>query len=82
MAEPQAGNHADLFEIEERTGEIVSQLSVADIAVDGLFCNLDAGFDGKELRSAIISYGMIPNVCPNPRNGGENTEEWLHDEEM
>ena len=82
MAEPQAGNHADLFEIEDRVNEIVSQLCSADIAVDGLFCDLDAGFDGKELRSALISYGIIPNVCPNPRNGGESTEEWIYDEEM
>ena len=82
MAEPQAGNHADLFEIEDRIDEIVCQLSAAGISVDGLFCNLDAGFDAKELRSALISYGMIPNVCPNPRNGGENTREWLYDEEM
>ena len=82
MAEPQAGNHADLFEIKDRVEEIVRQLCTSEIAVDGLFCDLDAGFDGKELRSALISYGIIPNVCPNPRNGGENTEEWLYDEEM
>ena len=82
MAEPQAGNHADLFEIEARIDEIVSQLSAADIAVDGLFCELDAGFDGKELRKVLMSYGIIPNVCPNPRNGGENAEEWLYDEKM
>ena len=25
---------------------------------------------------------MIPNVCPNPRNGGENTVERFYDEEM
>ena len=82
MSEPQAGNHADLYEIGDRVDEPVGQLTKADIAVDGLFCNLDAGFDGKQLRSALTSYGMIPNVCPNPRNGGENTEEWLYDEEM
>ena len=82
MAEPQAGNHANLFEIEDRLDEIVCQLSAADIAVDGLFCDLDAGFDGKELRCALISYGIIPNVCPNHRNGGESREEWIYDEEI
>lgn len=82
MGAPQAGNHADIYEIGDRIEEIVSQLSAADIAVDGLFCDLDAGFDGKELKSALISHGIIPNVCPNPRNGGETTEEWLYDEEM
>ena len=46
------------------------------------FCNIDAGFDGKELRSAMFSHSIIPNVCPNPRNGGEAKEDWLYDEEM
>ena len=82
MAEPQTGNHSDIFEIEDRLDEIVCQLSAAAIAVDGLFCDLDAGFDGKELRSALISYGIIPKVCPNPRNGGDSTEEWIYDDEM
>ena len=82
MSEPQSGNHADLYEIEERIDEIVCQLLDAEIAVDGLFCDLDAGFDGKELRNALISHGIIPNVCPNPRNGGESKEDWLYDEEM
>ena len=82
MSEPQAGNHADLYEIEERIDEIVGQLSEASIAVDGLFCDLDAGFDGKELRRALISHGITPNVCPNPRNGGDSKEDWLYDEEM
>lgn len=82
MSEPQAGNHADLYEIEKRVEEIVGQLSEASIAVDGLFCDLDAGFDGKGLRSALISHGITPNVCPNPRNGGDSKEDWLYDEEM
>ncbi len=82
MAEPQSGNHADLHEIEERIEDLVSQLSDAAISVDGLFCDLDAGFDGKELRKALLSRGITPNVCPNPRNGGEATEDWFYDEEM
>ena len=82
MSEPQAGNHADLHETEDRIDEIVSQLSAAEISVDELFCDLDAGFDGKALRSALGSHGIIPNVCPNPGNGGETTEEWLYDDKM
>ena len=39
MAEPQTGNHADLLGIEDRIDEIVSQFSIAAIAVDGIFCN-------------------------------------------
>ena len=43
MSEPLGGNLADLFEIEQRIGEIVEQLVQEEILVDGLFCNLDAG---------------------------------------
>lgn len=82
MAEPQAGNHADLYEIEERVEEMMTHMDNADIAVDGLFCDLDAGFDGKELRKALDSRGVISNVCPNRRNGGEPTEDRLFDEKM
>ena len=64
------GNHADLYEIEQRIGELVGQLANAGIAVDRVFCNLDAGFDGKKLRSALMSNGIVPNVYPNPKNGG------------
>lgn len=70
MAEPQGGKRADLYEIEERIGELVEQLANADITVDGLFCDLDAGFDGKESKSTLICNGIVPNVCSNPRNGG------------
>lgn len=82
MSEPQSGNHSDLYEIEARINELVEQLTDADIRVDGLFCDLDAGFDGKDLRNALISNEIIPNVCPNKRNGGESREDWFYHEEM
>ena len=66
----------------KRVEEIVGQLSEASIAVDGLFCDLDAGFDGKELRSALISHGITPNVCPNRGMAVIPKEDWLYDEEM
>lgn len=82
MARPQAGNHSDLYEIKERVDEIAEQLKEADIPVDGLFCDLDAGFDGHDLRVVLDSHGIISNVCPNRRNGGQPTEERLFDEVM
>ena len=82
MSEPQSGNHADLYEIESRIDEIATDLMDADIPLDGLFCNLDAGFDGKELRKALDKHGINSNVCPNKRNGGEPSEEYFFDEEM
>ena len=82
MSEPQGGNHTDLFEINDRIDEIATQLSASGIAVDGLFTNLDAGFDGGNLRIALDSHGIISNVCPNRRNGADSSEEYLFDEEM
>lgn len=82
MSEPQSGNHTDLFEINDRIDEIAAQLSASGIAVDGLFSNLDAGFDGDNLRIALDSHGIISNVCPNRRNGADSSETYLFDEEM
>lgn len=82
MAEPQKGNHADLYDIRNRVNDMADQLKEANIALDGLFNNADAGFDGKEFRLALESYGITPNVCPNRRNGGEPSEDYFFDEEM
>lgn len=82
MSEPQSGNHTDLYEIKDRIDEITAQLSASGIAVDGLFSNLDAGFDGENLRTALSSHGIISNVCPNRRNGTDSSETYMFDEEM
>ena len=82
MSEPQAGNHTDLYEIESRIDEIATQLRNAEIPVDGLFANLDAGFDGEKLRIALDSHGIVSNVCPNRRNGADSSEKYFFDEEM
>ena len=79
MAIFQAGNNADLHEIKERVDEIAWQLKEADIPVYGLFCDLDAGFDGHDLRVALDSHGIISNLCPNRMNGGQPSEERLFD---
>ena len=47
MSEPSGRESCGSLRIEKRVEEIVGQLSEASIAVDGLFCDLDAGFDGK-----------------------------------
>lgn len=81
MSEPQKGNHSDMYEIERRVDEIATQLGNSSIALDGLFCNADAGFDGKAFRNALGKYGMTANVCPNPRNG-EQHENCVFDREL
>ena len=58
MGSPKAGNHNDLYEIEE-----------AGIEHKELFLNADAGFDSKSLREFLESKEIIANIKPNPRNG-------------
>lgn len=82
MSEPQAGNHSDLYQIETRIEELVQQVTEASISVDGLFCDLDAGFDGQCVRDALSTHDVIANICPNRRNGADSTEECFFDEEM
>ena len=47
MSPPMAGNHNDLYEIEEVLKEILAFLEEAGIEHKGLFLNADAGFDSK-----------------------------------
>ena len=66
---PKAGNHNDLYEIEEVLKEILAFLEEAGIEHKGLFLNADAGFDSKSLREFLESKEIIANIKPNPRNG-------------
>ena len=69
MGSPKAGNHNDLYEIEEVLKEILALLEEAGIEHKGLFLNADAGFDSKSLREFLESKEIIANIKPNPRNG-------------
>ena len=69
MSDPVAGNHSDLYKIEAQFEGVTVTLAQANIAVDGLFLNADAGFDGKAFREVCHSKGIVPNVCLNKRNG-------------
>ena len=69
MGSPKAGNHNDLYKIEEVLKEILALLEEAGIEHKGLFLNADAGFDSKSLREFLESKEIIANIKPNPRNG-------------
>lgn len=79
VSSPVSGNHHDLYEIEERLGELFLSLKSANINTDGLFINADAGFDSKKFRDKCSEYGIIANNALNPRNGNE---EVLFDEQL
>ena len=77
MSEPVAGNHNDIYDIEVQFEVVTATLERADIPVDGLFMNADAGFDSNDFR---ISYGkkeINANICFNRRNWNTDREEYF-----
>lgn len=82
-AHPQAGNHHDLFNIEATFGELCTLLEAAQISLEGVFLNADAGFDATSLRTDCFRRGVEANIAPNPRAGQpETTDEVYFDEEL
>jgi len=77
MSEPVSGNHNDLFDIEVQFEEVLGTLEDAEISVDGLFINADAGFDSQKLRDRCQVKGIIANICPNKRNGNGDTDHYF-----
>jgi transposase len=77
MSEPVAGNHNDLFDIEVHFEQVTSTLEAADIAVDGLFLNADAGFDAMELRRLCDSKGIMANFAKNKRNASFDSDHYF-----
>lgn len=79
-AHPQAGNHHDLFDIEATFGEVCTMLEAAQISLQGVFLNADAGFDATHLRQDCFRRGIEANIAPNPRSG--SAEEQYFDDEL
>lgn len=71
MSTPMAGNHNDLYRIEESLKAIFEFLEQADIDTDSLFLNADAGFDSQGVREYLEDKGIVADIKENPRNGGE-----------
>ena len=69
MGSPKAGNHNDLYEIEEVLKEILALLEEAGIEYKGLVSQCWCRIDSKSLRDFLESKEIIANIKPNPRNG-------------
>lgn len=82
MSVPVSGNHHDLFNIEVHFQEVTSVLEQAEISLDGLFMNFDAGFDSENLRKEALSKGIIANICANKRNKKSDENEHYFDEKL
>lgn len=80
MSEPVAGNHNDLFDIEVQFEVVTATLEQADIPVEGLFLNADAGFDSKEFREICAKKEINANICFNKRTGNRDREEYFDKE--
>ena len=77
MSEPVAGNHNDLYDIEVRFEVVTAALERAEIPMEGLFLNADAGFDSKDFRAACASREINANICFNKRNGNTERNEYF-----
>ena len=77
MSEPVAGNHNDLFDIEVQFEVVTGTLEQADIPVEGLFLNADAGFDSNDCRRACDRKEINANICFNKRNGNTDRDEYF-----
>ncbi|MBD3906062.1 transposase [Chryseobacterium sp. Ch-15] len=74
MSDPIAGNHNDGYHIEIYFDQITQTLNKAEIAVEGLFMNADAGFDAQNFRKHCESKDIIANIAFNKRNGSDTDE--------
>ncbi len=77
---PVSGNHNDLYNIEVQFEEVTATLEKAEIVVEGLFLNADAGFDSASFRKTCNYKEINANVCFNKRNGGMDRDEYFDQE--
>ena len=82
MGEPISGNHNDLHDIEVQFEVVTATLEQADIAVEGLFLNADAGFHSKNFRESCDKKEIQANVCFNKRNGNTQDRDEYFDQDL
>ena len=82
MAEPQAGNHNDVYEISSLFEQMCKLLEDAGISLKGVFMNADAGFDAEELRAVCADKEIEANIADNPRNTQELSEQYQYFDEQ
>ena len=59
---------------------VTSTLEQAEIPVEDLFLNADAGFDSKNFRESCNKKDIHANVCFNKRNGNTDRNEYFDQE--
>ena len=69
---PIAGNHHDIFQLNDEFGSMFLQIQNSHIAVEGLFLNADSGFDTIDFRKLFQECEIFDNTYGNKRNVNEN----------
>lgn len=59
MSEPISGNHNDIYDMERHLGELTAKLERASIPANGLFLNMDAGFDYHNWRNWLRNLAQL-----------------------
>ncbi len=80
MSVPKSGEHNDVHDIENVIESMFNDLDKANIKVDGLFLNADAGFDCDLLRDCLERNGVVANICISKRR--TETDRIFVDEEL
>jgi len=82
MSEPISGNHNDLHNIEVQFEVVTDTLEEADIPIEGLFLNADAGFDAANFRTSCNEKEINANICFNKRNGNTEDRDEYFDQDL
>lgn len=61
-------NEADTVLLPEGLKGLKRVAKLTGLVLEGVYLNLDGGFDSKANRKAIFNAGMIPNITENPRH--------------
>lgn len=67
MSSPKSGEHNDIHDIENVMNMMFDDLGKANIRIDGLFLNADAGFDCDVLRNLLERKEITANICISKR---------------
>ncbi|MEM8585961.1 MAG: IS5 family transposase [Bacteroidota bacterium] len=81
--QPIAGNHNDLYNIENGLLQMAQDLKSKGVSTDGLFINADAGFDSESLRHLCERMGIQLN-CPFVKRNNKHLDvyDWHFDSLM
>jgi transposase len=77
-----AGNHHDVYDVENQLDKMLEDIKKSKIRTDYLFLNADAGFDTDNLRDCCKRNDLFANIDFNRRNGNISDREEILDKEL